>query len=251
MSSSLKPEEMEILSKDFRLVRNISSDSSYSIASKDFLHQEKCLAYLNKVTDILPASTKVASVSQFSKRYAFLTFGSGLYSMTMYNKGLDYSINNCYIESNYHRESWIPNLRLLDWHVTEPEDENWNKWRDQMIQTIFAENIAKVWEVISKVVRIPSSVLWENTAISVYWMYEKKMREEASENQKERILEDYHYLLSAPADLFGTAENPLTKFDSPKSTTASSVEPIRMRKTCCYYYQTPANIYCRTCPRKK
>jgi ferric iron reductase protein FhuF len=257
MLSSFRPEELDCLTKHFRLTTKTSPDRIFSIASVDLLDKAKCLAYLDRVTNILESSSKaekvahkVAIVSQFSKRYGFLTFGSGLYAMTMFNKGLDYSVENCHIESIYKDNTWLPDVRLADWNVTQPMDGDRNEWRDQIIENIFAENIAKVWRSISNAANIPISVLWENVAISVYWLYEKRIGEGASDNQKSRIHEDYQYLLNAPASLFGETENPLTRFNSPKCTKATSDLLIRIRKTCCYLYRiSPDQVYCTTCPR--
>jgi len=69
---------------------------------------------------------------------------------------------------------------------------------------------------------------------------------------KARIQADYDYLRTiAPAHLFGESKNPLAKFDSPKIVTRASSEPIRIRKTCCYYYQASdePNDYCSSCPK--
>ncbi len=249
---------MDVLTKDFRLTTKTSFDRTYSIPSIDLLNKEKCMAYLDRVTSILQPSSKietvthkVATVSQFSKRYGFLTFGSGLYAMTMFNKGLDYSVENCHIESIYKDNTWLPDVRLADWHITQPIDSDRNEWRDQIIKNIFADNIAKVWRSISNAANIPISVLWENVAISVYWLYEKRIDKGASNNQKFRIHEDYQYLLNAPAYLFGETENPLKKFNCSKRKTTTSDIPIRVRKTCCYYYKVSSDrVYCTTCPIK-
>lgn len=77
---------MDVLTKDFRLTINSSPDRIFSIPSIDLLNKAKCLAYLDRVTSIFQSSSKVATVSQFSKRYGFLSFGSGLYAMAMFNK---------------------------------------------------------------------------------------------------------------------------------------------------------------------
>jgi ferric iron reductase protein FhuF len=208
---------------------------------------------MDRVTAKFQASSGAAAASQFSKRYAYMTMASGLYAMTMFDKGLDYSVENCRLESVYRDENWLPEVRLADWRVTGPAaDGEREEWRAQTISRIFAGNIAKVWRSISKAAKLPRAILWENTAISVYWLYEKRMGEGADECQQSRIREDYRYLLSeAPAHLFGEKENPLAKFHSPKCITPASELPVRIRKTCCLLYQTPDHDgdYCITCPK--
>ncbi|MEW9673067.1 (2Fe-2S)-binding protein [Ammoniphilus sp. 3BR4] len=144
-------------------------------------------------------------------------------------------------------------MRLTNWQATQPTDGDRHVWRDQVIRNIFAGNIAKIWRSICKAADIPIAVLWENTAIYVYWLYEKRMGEGASEQQKVRIHEDFQYLLhEAPASLFGDTENPLKKYNSPKCTISTSDQPVRIRKTCCFYYKVSSSEnYCSTCPKVK
>ncbi|MDP4097198.1 (2Fe-2S)-binding protein [Paenibacillus sp. P96] len=251
--SYFEPAELEILSKDYRLCQNSTSDSSLSVPARELLDIEKCQAYLEQAADIFSTSAKAAAASQFSKRYAYLTMASGLYAMTMFNKGLNYAIENCRIESVFQGSSWLPEVSLTDCQVTQPPEEGRTEWRDRIITSIFAENIAKVWCSISKAARIPTSILWENMAISVYWLYEQRMVEEATEEQKLRIQADFHYLLyEAPAHLFGEKENPLTKFNNSHMVMTASNIPKRKRKTCCLLYKvSQEHDYCTTCPLRK
>lgn len=251
--SWFEPEQVELLSTNFRLTKHISSDRTLSVSSIELTDPEVCIAYLRRAADIFQTTDLAAIASQFSKRYAFLTMASGLYAMTMYNKGFHYSIDNCHVESVFKGDSWLPEVRLTDWNVTEPTGGNRERWREHIIRSIYADNIAKVWETVSKVAKIPITILWENMAISVYWLYEKRMIEGATAIQQERIQADYSYLIDqAPAELFGIEENPLTKFNSPKTVCSSSELPIRKRKTCCMLYKIPQrSTYCTTCPLVK
>jgi len=250
MLSSFKPEEMDLLTKHFRLTKNTSSDRELSVPAVDLLDEAKCMTYLDRVTGIFQSPSKIVTASQFSKRYSFLMIAPSLYAMTMFNKGWDHSVQNCHIESVYQDKTWLPKVRLADLQVTQPTDGDRHEWRDQMIKSIFAGNISRIWCAISKAAKIPITVLWENTAIYVYWLYEKRMEEGSDKNQKVRIHEDFQYLLDeAPASLFGYTENPLKKYNSPKCTVSTSDQPVRIRKTCCYYYRISSNdSYCSTCP---
>jgi ferric iron reductase protein FhuF len=251
MLSPLNPEEMDYLTKHFRLTTNISPDPKFSVPSINLLDETKCLAYLDRVRGIFQSSSTLVTASQFSKRYSFLAIAPSLYAMTMFNKGLDFCAENCMIESAYQDKTWLPKVRLTNWLVTPHIDGNRHEWRDHIIKNIFAGNIAKVWRAISKAGNIPMAILWENTAIYVYWLYEKRIGEEASDQQISRVHEDFQYLLSeAPASLFGEKENPLGRYFSPQITTTSSSQEVRIRKTCCYYYQiSPNKDYCSTCPK--
>lgn len=248
------PEEIDELVINHRLALEPSADRWYSIPATDLLDKDKSLDYLDKVASIFEATTTVANASLFAKRYSFLIIASSLYAMSRYDKSLDYSIENCHIESIHQGQAWLPKVRLTEWQATRPGEGGRNEWRDQVIRNVFADNLSKAWRAVSKSASVSKSVLWENTAIYVYWLYENKFAEGADAELKARIQADYDYLrTAAPAHLFGETRNPLAKFDSPKVATKASNQPIRIRKTCCFYYQASdePNDYCPTCPKIK
>ncbi|RSL35407.1 hypothetical protein D7Z54_00180 [Salibacterium salarium] len=238
--------------KKFSFTTNVGQDRRFSIKAVDLLDEEKCIAYLDSLTRSLQSPSRMITASQFSKRYAFLTIAPSLYAMTIYNKGLDLSSENCKIESSFHNGSWKSNLHLTDLQVSQPKEGERQEWRDGVIKNIFHGNLAKIWRSISKVSNVPMPILWENTAVRVYSLYEKKVGNGDSEKEKFRIQEDFKYLISeAPATLFGETKNPLARFYGPKSTISSSDQPVRTRKTCCFYYKVPNGNYCSTCPKVK
>ena len=176
-----------------------------------------------------------------------------LYAMTFYNKGLDADIGNCHVESLFREDGvWLPELRLTDCQVSIPAENDRREWRDQVLRSLFAGNIAKLWRAFSRANRVSAATLWENTAVNLFWLYEKRIGEAASPVQQLRIQEDYDYLLSAPGDLFGEKTNPLVKFDSAKVQHPEYEQPLRIRKTCCLYYLTEGErSYCSICPKDK
>jgi ferric iron reductase protein FhuF len=250
--SSLSPEQFDILHRHYRLTAQPSQDRRLSVPSLDLLDEAKCSAYLSELERVFPAAPVHVRASLFAKRYGCMVAAPSLYALTMFDKALDCSINLCHIESAYRDETWIPNLRLTDWRVAEVEAEHRNEWRDKVIQTIFAGHLAKVWRTLSKTARIPIATLWENTAVYVYWLYEKRIGEEASAQQQIRLQEDFRYLLQAPAALFGEKENPLARFYFPKRADSASGAPVRIRETCCLYYLlAPDRACCSVCPRNR
>lgn len=253
MDTSLESEEIQVLTAEYRLALTPGTDPALSIPFADLLNPEKSKEYLRKVSDIFETTSEIATVSLFAKRYAYLVIASGLYAMSRFNKGLNFSVENGWIESSYQGEAWLPKARLMDTEVSMPKAGQRNEWRDQMIQQMFAGNLSKAWNALSKTAKISKAVLWENTAIYVYWLYENKYAEGASPEQRKQIEEDYNYLLhEAAPHLFGESRNPLQQFYSPKAATAVSDAPIRVRKTCCYYYlaSDDPEDYCPTCPKR-
>jgi ferric iron reductase protein FhuF len=241
--------ELNFLQEHLRITTKQSSDWWASCSVKDLLDPDKCQAYLTHLSDLLGSPSLVVTASQFSKRYTFMAVLPALYAMSAFNKGLDVSMENCHIESAYRNDKWAPRLRLTNWSVSRPEGDR-NGWRERMVHTIFAENVANVWRVLSACTGISRMVLWENTAVYVYWLYEKKLAE-ADEITRRRAEEDFRYLVSgAPPECFGDWIQPLSKYYFKKSPVPFSEEPIRTRKTCCLYYQLAgAKKCCSNCPK--
>ncbi|MFD1957404.1 IucA/IucC family C-terminal-domain containing protein [Paenibacillus thailandensis] len=251
IQSSFTNEEIVNLTGQFRLTAEASPDRAHSIPSALLLEDESCTAYIDRTSELFGAPPRLVAGSLFAKRYSFLTVIPALYAMTMYDKGMDVSAGNGHVESSLRDNgTWLPKLRLTDWRVITPTDADRRAFRDEVIRTIFAENISKVWRTVSRTAKTSAATLWENTAVNVYWLYEKKISEGASPSQLARIRDDYAYLLTAPAALFGEKTNPLAKFDSPKRPVPDSGQPIRIRRTCCLYYRTSDEpSYCSVCPK--
>jgi ferric iron reductase protein FhuF len=241
---SLEPKEIECLTL-LRLMEQASQERVGSIPVRSVLDSEQCISYLDRLTGIFQSPSRAVAASQFSKRYAFLTLVPALYTMTMFNKGLNLSIDNSYVESVFRDQIWLPHLRLADLTVSSPANHR-HEWREEMLSVLFAGNLAPIWRSMSAAANISMSILWENTAVYVYWLYEKRLTEETKSQNISRIQDDFHYLIhEAPGYLFGEAANPLQKYYSPLNTSC------RIRKTCCLYYQISAAAdYCSGCPKK-
>lgn len=253
MASSLQPEQFQILADHYRLTQEFTEDRTYCLPFTDLLDPDKSQAYLQKVSGIYETDSPVATVSMFAKRYAYLVIAANLYAISHFNQGYNLELKNGVMESVYHGGAWLPKARLTDWTMTEPAPGRRNEWRDEVLERMFAGNLSRVWGALAKLTKVSKSILWENTAIYVYWLYEKKWGEGANPEQKRQLEEDYHYLLhAAPAHLFGEKRNPLMQFNSPKVARSGYEQPLRVRKTCCFYYMTSnkQDDYCSTCPKR-
>ncbi|MFD1887796.1 IucA/IucC family C-terminal-domain containing protein [Paenibacillus wenxiniae] len=252
--TSLDDHELDVLAQSYRLATCASEHRELSINCTDLLKPELAMPFLQKVGAFWETDSMTAIVSLFAKRYAYLTIAAGLYAMSRYNKGMDLALNNSSLESHIQGEAWLPKVLLGNREVSCPLEGKRNEWRDEVIQRMFADNLATVWAALSNMSGVSQAVLWENTAIYVYWLYENQFAEGADEQERQQIEADYRYLVQdAPAHLFAQRTNPLQKFDSPKRVTAVSNTPIRVRKTCCFYYLAAdePDDYCPTCPKLK
>lgn len=251
----LSQNDRNTLTNDYRMTVEPSEDQHLSLPAADLLDPEKSRLYMERVAPIFRTGLNTASVSMFAKRYGFLAAAPVLYAMSLLNKGLNCSADNSYLESFYKGDTWLPKLRLSDMAVTGPEEGKREEWRDRIIEQLFAEHLSKVLHALKKLVPVSSAVLWENVAIYIFWLYEKRMGEGATPEQRARMEEDFRYLVQeAPARLFGEARhNPLTRFYTEKRQTTANKDPFRIRKTCCYYYQTTPGeeSFCGGCPKVK
>lgn len=253
MSLDLTADEIAVLTQGYRLTIEQNSDLIYSIPAKNLLDTDFCLTYLQEIASFFNSSSILVTASLFAKRYSVLTMASALYAMSRFEKGLNVDIENAWIESNNKEKPWLPSIRLIDWSTSLPK-QNRLAWRDQIMQHIFANNLERVWRILATTAKIPKATLWENTAIYVNWLYETKIREEANPLEIARLEDDYYYIaFQASGDLFGERKNPLTKYCDPKVFVKDTDMPIRLRKTCCFYYLSSdeANDYCITCPKIK
>ncbi|WP_372630895.1 IucA/IucC family C-terminal-domain containing protein [Cohnella sp.] len=274
--SAFTPAEAEVLSQSFGMLTGSPPDSSERIPCLDLLDEARCAAYLDRLAETLPSPSRLIAASQFAKRYAFVAAVPALYAMTAYGKGVDLAIENCSLDASPAR---IGQIRLLaaDVSVTTPRAEMRERWREELIARLFAKHIARIWRTVSKVANIPLPILWENAAVRVYSLYEKRISGKAD------ACADYDYLIrGATGKAFGERRNPLGWFyggwrssaveASPRGSTAvasssgksatsasqgapgiapsSGASAIRIRRTCCFYYQAaPDAEYCDACPK--
>jgi ferric iron reductase protein FhuF len=101
-------------------------------------------------------------------------------------------------------------------------------------------------EQVAKEAKISRQTLWENVMLYVYWLYETVL---PKLGETEFADEDFQALLDAPASFFGMNRNPAATFYSEKVYVEKHQATMRVRKTCCFYYQTNSSgARCSTCP---
>jgi ferric iron reductase protein FhuF len=248
--SRIKQEEWDYLNSQFGLSEYGSARPDYTIRASDLLDAEVCSAYLERLTVLLQSPSSMTAASQFFKRYAFVTTVPLLYAMSVYNQGLDLSAENCYLESSPN-QSWLEHVSLSDIGTAMPETIDRQVWRDQVLLALFAGNIGKLIAVMSRVANVPKSILWENVAVRVFSLYEKRIGVGDDQQEQSCGHTDFQYLVhKAPGVLFGEKQNPLSRFYGKRTCSSDSNPPIRIRKTCCFYYEVSSiEEYCSNCPK--
>jgi ferric iron reductase protein FhuF len=248
--SLLTQVEWDYLNSQFGLYEYSATRSVYSVRASDLLDEEMCSNYLDRLTVLLQSPSKMTTASQFFKRYAFVTTVPLLYAMTVYNKGQDLSVENCFLESSP-GHSWLEHVSLANIEAEMPEASERHVWRNTVIQDLFAGNLGKLIAVMSKVANVPKPILWENVAVRVFSLYEKRIGVTGEQQEQSRGRADFQYLIhQAPGALFGEKQNPLSRFYGKPTFSSVSNTPMRVRKTCCFYYEVSSvEEYCSNCPK--
>lgn len=249
MRTALDDRQQDELEKNCLLIDAIKSDPVFSLPGRELLQPDTCREVLDRLTPVLGSPNRHVTASLLAKRLAFLTTGSALYAMSVMDLGLDLSLDNCVIEFRHDGELWRSRMPLKHTEATRPRPNGRTEWRRQVVQNLFADGLTPLWQALNRTARTPLAVLWENTAVRVYSLYEKRLTSEHYEGRQHRFSEDFHYLVNeAPAELFGTQSNPLQQYFRPRQPHCCT-DGTRIRKTCCYYYRaTEPKKYCTTCP---
>lgn len=213
-----------------------------------FTDPARCRELLDTLGPVIGSPSRRITASLLSKRLAFLMTGAGLYALSACDRGLDISADNCRIDPSHDGTRWtscLPVLRLdaQAWPAAQREHA-----RRRLVGQVFAGLIAPLWAVLHEVSGVPMRMLWENTAVRVYSLYERRMAALSDPSAIARRDADWRFLVAAPPELFGWSANPLERFLYTPTRLADG-ETVRFRRTCCLYFKaTQPPVYCRTCP---
>ncbi|KZN13134.1 ferric iron reductase [Marinomonas sp. TW1] len=244
-------EEWEVLAA-FGL-KCFQQDEALAIASSSLLNDDLCLDTLQKIMPELGAPNLKVTASLVIKRIAFLTLAPVLYAMSGFNKGLDGSLENSVFEYSLENRIWQSKMPLKDTSVSiwnGSDKEGRDVWRDEILHKVFAGHLTLLVEHFYRLTKVSRRILWENVAVRVFSIYEQRILPNIPDAQMIQAQADFAYLLDRNStEVFGLSENPLTVFYRKKQQTDVSDKPIRVRRTCCYYYlATDPAVYCGACP---
>ncbi|MFC7442420.1 IucA/IucC family C-terminal-domain containing protein [Laceyella putida] len=243
----LEKQEQVILEQQFRIGPMSNHASSLSCSALDLLDEQQCRLLLERLAERAGGASLVAVASQFAKLYSFMVIVPALFTMSALNKGFDLSLSNIGIDLEQPEEKSLFAAQIKQWKVTKPGVDR-EAWRERLVIQLVQRHVTPLWHQLHRVTSVPLSILWENTAVYVYWLYETKLADLTGE-EKKRAEADFQYLLQeAPASLFREKVQPLGRYYTPKCWPAHAPEPIRVRRTCCLYYQV-GDTTCKTCPR--
>lgn len=228
--------------------------SNRLICIEELLEQEHCTQYLQYLCAVTGAPSLAVAASQFAKRYAAHLVVPALYAMSVYDKALDISLKHVWLYNNQ-QQNWKPSLILQTSNFTPAIGNSVEERRDWYfcsLSQLFLLHLAPLWRSLSLASSVPPIILWENTAVRIYSLFEKKIAElELPNCKKEQAQADYAALLAlSDGANFGEAYNPVARFHTPLRQRNDNNGATRMRHTCCFYYLTTGlPKYCEVCPR--
>ncbi|RAK16612.1 ferric iron reductase protein FhuF [Anoxybacillus vitaminiphilus] len=234
--------------KKFRLSTE-ETNSPLSVRLDQLLCEDRLTAYLEMLRERIHAPNKAVAASMFMKRYSFLLIMS-LYAMSVWNKSIHFDFKKIWMESEDENKVWMPTFRFETLEYTKADNDR-QSWRKQVMTDLFANHTYVLVEVLADVSKLSKRILWENVAIYIFWLYESLMEDEKFAAIHDHLFADFHFIVQeAEGSLFGAYhKNPLFRFWKEKTFSIELQKEIRVRTTCCLYYQTAEDgARCQTCP---
>jgi ferric iron reductase protein FhuF len=234
--------------KKYRLSTD-RSDSVLSVRADQLMKQDSLAAYLRMVQQKMDIPNLPTTASMLMKRYSFLVVMT-LYAMSVWDKRLHIQPENVWLETDDESEKWLPTFRLDKLECSQLDSDR-QQWRCETIRILFANHIHPLIELLFQTTKLSKLILWENVAIYVFWLYETLLADEQYTHMTEKLLEDFHFVIQeARGELFGGYQNnPLSRFWKDKTYSIPHQKNIRIRTTCCLYYQTTKDgSRCLSCP---
>lgn len=244
---ALSNDEWDVLAR-FGLKQS-TQPSECHIDSVHLLDIQQCVYTLETIMPELGAPDLKVTASLVIKRIAFLALAPTLYAMSVYNKGLNLSLDNSVFEYQLDNRIWQNGMPVKNTEVSLAPDER-EQWRDKVLQRVFAEHLTRLVTLFHQVTGVPQRILWENIAVRVFSIYERRILPNVPCTLKSAAEQDLAFLVDADTQqIFAMDENPLTRFYRKKRLFGEPPQPVRMRRTCCFYYQaTEPEVYCSNCP---
>ena len=249
LSEVFSVQDWALLSGALRLKPLASRDVRRSVSVQTLLDDEVCAQLLDQLGPVIGSPKRGITASLLAKRFSFLATGACLYALSACDRGLPLTLDNAVLEYGYDEGRWSSSLPLADHTPQSYAPGQREAWREAIVGDLFAGLLAPLWQTFNRVSGISRRILWENTAVRVYSLYEKRMGLIDDPLIRQRCAEDFHWLLeeAAPA-VFGLGYNPLGHFRRPL-TVVEGGKAVRFRRTCCFWYEVCEPVeFCSGCP---
>lgn len=243
----LKSNDIAFLNKHFRFMSEISSEPVEIIHGSKLKTEEDLEDFLINLGSYIQAENKIAAASFFTKRYAYLVVTSAFVLMSAFTKAPKIDLNNILFNRFEDDKAWLPKLDLIDREVSIPvEGIDRSDWMRERCEELFKGHLQPLFERINRVSNLPLTIMWENFAVYLFWLYEREAENLFETSVLATMSDDFHNIIHVfGGEVFGTEENPLRGHFYQKKLPNGA----RQRKTCCLAFQVgEKKNYCTVCP---
>ena len=226
----------------------MSVQRQWSLDSQGLLDRSNCRIFLRRYQQCLRAPSLKVTASLLAKRYAALLLAPTLSALSLQQRKLDGSVGNCRVLLRKQAAQWQLHLALKNGRASQPGGCR-AQWRGQLLAQLFAGHLTPLWRLLAEISGVSTDILWENTAVRVFSLYEKKMPPAADRASQGWLQQDFGFLLSnEAAPLFACDRNPLQRFY--QRVAGGGPQRLRVRHTCCYFFVvSPTRTLCSVCPK--
>lgn len=225
--------------------------NEYMIPLKALLEPGSCTAYLDGLAARLGTDSRPIAASMFAKRHAAIAVMPYFHALTCYDKALELTFESMRLRSGKH---WLDGITFDLPLRAVPCTERREAWRSHAAESLIRHHLSSLWQSLSSCSGMPMAIMWENTAVRIYSLYEKKLRTSGKASAA-RIEEDFWFLLhELPAEAFMQRRQPFSHFYGdgapPEEARNHGSAGTRTRLTCCLYYRvSKGGEYCDACPK--
>ncbi|AKG04049.1 hypothetical protein AAV35_004080 [Salimicrobium jeotgali] len=243
-------EEEQFLNEHFRFFtdQHLQEPVLETVRATDLLSREGIEHVLNDLHLYLDSQSFLTTGSLLGKRFGYYAVTVPIVMMTVFDKFPDVSPGNVEYIRIDENPKWFPKFHLRDKTVSVPGEDR-EEWIVENMRHLFRDFLQPVLFHIHKTTRISKKVLWENTAIYLYWFYERKLPEWYEGEELEEKRKDFRYIIDElDGEPFGEQKNPFTYFESQPVLPSGA----RERKCCCLSYRLHEDsTFCKVCPHLK
>lgn len=247
MPNSLSDDQLQELADQFNVSFKLPEDAVILMNVEELQQsKERLLEVIQVIAQQINTDFMPTAASLFLKVYSRMLC-TVLKSMSVYNYSIDVSPASVLLLQHEGK------LRIHFTHTgaDRPETISRNLWRDSIIQTMFAHNIAPIIEMIHDAYQLKYTMLWENAYVYFHHFYLAWQKEEQYTELHAQLADDFVYITQdCSAQLFGNYEcNPLSQLKGRiRENPANANELIRTRGTCCLKFRSGQGKRCKTCP---
>ncbi|MFF3924394.1 IucA/IucC family C-terminal-domain containing protein [Paenibacillus lactis] len=229
--------------------------ASKLIRASTLLEFDSCNAFLDELGSRLGTDSRPIAASMLAKRYAAVVSVPFFHALTCFDKELDLSLESVLLRSGEgHGSHWLEGITIDGPLGATTYAESRESWRLQAAENFVRFHLTLLWQSLSRSSGLPAAILWENTAVRIFSLYEKKLPKSNAASAA-KIADDLRFLLhTLPAKAFGQRQQPFARFyvgnDKCQAVQEQKPGSSRSRLTCCLYYRVSREGgYCDACPK--